>query len=30
MGVCPLPSLSAINRILDRQGLTHKSTGHYQ
>lgn len=26
----PLPSLSAINRILSRYGLTHRRTGHYE
>jgi hypothetical protein len=25
----PLPSISTINRILNRQGLTHGRTGHY-
>lgn len=25
----PLPSLSTINRILRRHGLTHSRTGHY-
>lgn len=25
----PLPSERTISRILDRQGLTHKRTGHY-
>jgi len=25
----PLPSLSTINRILRRNGLTHRRTGHY-
>lgn len=28
-GVRPLPSLSTINRILSRHGLTHGRTGHY-
>jgi hypothetical protein len=28
-GICPLPSLSTINRILSRHGLTHRRTGHY-
>jgi len=28
-GICPLPSLSTINRILRRHGLTHGRTGHY-
>ncbi len=27
--VRPLPSLSTINRILHRNGLTHRRTGHY-
>ena len=27
--VRPLPSLSAINRILRRHGLTNRRTGHY-
>jgi hypothetical protein len=27
--VSPLPSLSTINRILRRNGLTHRRTGHY-
>ncbi len=27
--VTPLPSLSTINRILHRNGLTHRRTGHY-
>ena len=27
--ICPLPSLSTINRILRRHGLTHGRTGHY-
>jgi hypothetical protein len=27
--VKPLPSLRAINRILNRHGLTHQRTGHY-
>lgn len=30
MGVKPLPSLRTINRILDRQGLTHRRTGKYE
>lgn len=30
MGVKPLPSLRTINRILDRQGLTHRRTGTYE
>jgi hypothetical protein len=25
----PLPSLATINRILHRNGLTHRRTGHY-
>jgi len=25
----PLPSLTTINRILHRNGLTHRRTGHY-
>lgn len=29
-GVRPLPSLSTINRILSRLGLTHGRTGHYE
>jgi hypothetical protein len=28
--VTPLPSLSTINRILHRNGLTHRRTGHYR
>ena len=28
--VTPLPSLSTINRILSRNGLTHRRTGHYR
>jgi len=28
-GICPLPSLSTIKRILTRHGLTHGRTGHY-
>jgi hypothetical protein len=28
--VRPLPSLSTINRILRRNGLTHRRTGHYE
>lgn len=28
--VRPLPSLSTINRILHRNGLTHRRTGHYR
>ena len=28
--VMPLPSLSTINRILHRNGLTHGRTGHYE
>jgi putative transposase len=28
-GVEPLPALRTINRILDRNGLTHRRTGHY-
>ena len=27
--VSPLPSLTTINRILRRNGLTHRRTGHY-
>ena len=27
--VSPLPSLATINRILRRNGLTHRRTGHY-
>ena len=27
--VTPLPSLSTINRILSRNGLTHRRTGYY-
>jgi len=27
--VRPLPSLTTINRILRRNGLTHRQTGHY-
>jgi hypothetical protein len=27
--VTPLPSLATINRILHRNGLTHRRTGHY-
>jgi len=30
LGVQPLPSLSTINRILSRQGLTHRRTGRYE
>jgi transposase InsO family protein len=30
MGVHPLPSLRTINRILDRNGLTHRRTGRYE
>ena len=30
MGIRPLPSLSTINRILSRHGLTHGRTGLYQ
>jgi hypothetical protein len=30
LGVRPLPSLHTINRILNRHGLTHGRTGHYQ
>ena len=29
LGIRPLPSLSTINRILSRHGLTHGRTGHY-
>ena len=28
--VTPLPSLRTINRILHRNGLTHRRTGHYR
>jgi hypothetical protein len=28
-GICPLPPLSTINRILTRNALTHGRTGHY-
>jgi len=28
-GICPLPSLSTIKRILTRHGLTHGRTGNY-
>lgn len=28
-GICPLPSLSTVNRILTRHGLTHRRTGYY-
>lgn len=27
--VFPLPSISTINRILHKNGLTHRRTGHY-
>jgi putative transposase len=27
--VTPLPSISTINRILHKNGLTHRRTGHY-
>lgn len=30
LGVWPLPSLRTINRILNRHGLTHRRTGHYE
>lgn len=30
LGVEPLPSLRTINRILSRQGLTHRRTGRYE
>jgi transposase InsO family protein len=30
LGVQPLPSLRTINRILSRQGLTHRRTGRYE
>jgi transposase InsO family protein len=30
LGVEPLPSLRTINRILSRQGLTHRRTGNYE
>ncbi len=30
LGVKPLPSLRTINRILNRKGLTHRRTGHYE
>jgi len=30
MGVSPLPALRTINRILDRNGLTHRRTGRYE
>ncbi len=30
LGVQPLPSLRTINRILNRHGLTHRRTGHYE
>jgi len=29
INVCPLPSLGTIKRILNRQGLTYRRTGHY-
>lgn len=30
LNIKPLPSISTINRILSRNGLTHHRTGHYQ
>jgi putative transposase len=30
LSVTPVPSLRTINRILDRQGLTHRRTGRYE
>ena len=30
LGVQPLPSIRTINRILNRQGLTHRRTGRYE
>lgn len=30
LGVTPLPSLSTVNRILKRNGLTHRRTGNYE
>jgi putative transposase len=30
LGVQPLPSMRTINRILNRQGLTHRRTGRYE
>jgi hypothetical protein len=29
LGIHPLPSVSSINRILSRNGLTHRRTGFY-